>query len=402
MPDPINLAQKALEHARNLTNLYPRGSATQGEARAAEFVQRQLNLLGVTQVQVQKFNGLRSIWLFLSMAFGMALAGHAAFWLLGGPSGRPQALIISLVLFGWSGYLLWRKFSFQTVPLIQSVPHGPSQNVLAVIPPTGAVQRKLVIIAHLDIHRAVWLFASDFLMAAYAVLAPITNYGVFVAPLLYLLSLVNGLGFLAWLCVPIALAQFLGWFTGMTADLGPYSPGANDNASAVGSALALAAQLQEHPLEQTEVWLAFTGCEESGCEGMRALLDQHGASLHKAFFLDMELVGIGDRLAYLGSEGVLRRRKISPATEKLLQAAGAASGVKLEKLGGTGGAFTEMGVVWERGEQGACLTMLTPSGRPLPEWHRLSDRPERLEEKAFQQTLKFGWNVLQQYDQNGI
>ena len=75
--------ERALTHVRAVTSASPgRGSATQGEARAAEYVRRQLAALHVKNVHTQPFQGLRSIWLFLSQVFGMALVGHAAYWLL--------------------------------------------------------------------------------------------------------------------------------------------------------------------------------------------------------------------------------------------------------------------------------------------------------------------------------
>ena len=63
------------------------------------------------------------------------------------------------------------------------------------------------------------------------------------------------------------------------ADFTPFSPGANDNASGVAVALALAKELSKKPLSHTEVHLAITGCEEVGAYGMAAFLEQHAAQL---------------------------------------------------------------------------------------------------------------------------
>jgi Zn-dependent M28 family amino/carboxypeptidase len=104
----------------------------------------------------------------------------------------------------------------------------------------------------------------------------------------------------------MALHSWVG--SGVTADLGRYSPGANDNASAVGTLLALAERLKDQPLQNTALWLAFTGCEESGCDGMKTLIREHGNMLRDAIFIDVEMVGIGDRLSYIAEEGNLRRR----------------------------------------------------------------------------------------------
>ncbi len=400
LTDKPAFARQALEHASRLANLYPRGSATAGEARAAAYVQQVLGDLGIQEVQKQAFQGLRSIWLFLSLAFGAALAGHAAFWLLRRSLGGLSADLVSLMLFGWAALLLWRKFTFRSTPLAQSIPHGPSQNIVARLPAAGEARRKLVLVAHLDCHRAVWTFASDLLLRLYGVVSPLSIYGVFLAPLLYWLSLLPGLGLLAWPGLVLAVPQFLGWFTGMTADLGPYSPGANDNASAVGALLAQAERLRRQPLQHTETWLVFSGCEESGCDGMRFFLERYAAELKDALFIDLELVGIGQRLAYLGSEGVVRRLSIPRVVENLLQAA---SGIHpLVRLEFTGGAFTEMGAIWERGLAGACLMMLPQESSLPPEWHRLTDLPERLHESAFEALGGYLDSLLQRFDRLGI
>lgn len=390
-------ANKALAYARTVANMYPRGSATNGEAHAAEYVRKQLSALEIQDVRTQSFQGLRSIWLFMAMVFGLAMVGHASYWLLRGSLGILPAGLISLACFGWSGWLLWRKFTFRSVPLIQSLPHGPSQNVLAILPPVGEVRGKVVFVGHLDSHRAVWLFANDFLVKMYHLSSPISLYGLAAAPVLYGLAELTHITWIAILGGLIALVHFLGWFTGMTADLGLYSPGANDNASAVGTLLGLAEHLQHQPLQHTEVWLAFTGCEETGCEGMQAFLSEYGPRLEDAVFVDFELVGIGERLAYLRSEGMLRTRRISPQVEQLLQASAEGNDVAGVEAAGIG-AFTEAGVAWEHGYVGVCLTVQRANSRLMPEWHRLTDRGERLQEEAFRLAHDFAWKILQRIE----
>jgi putative aminopeptidase FrvX len=193
------------------------------------------------------------------------------------------------------------------------------------------------------------------------------------------------------------LVQFVGWFTGVTADLGPYSPGANDNASAVGSVLALAERLQQQPLQHTEVWLVFTGCEETGGDGLLHLLEVHGAELKEALFLDFELVGIGDRLVYLEREGLLHQRRIPPAVLERVQAVAEQQPIQ---AAGTAhlGVFTENAILWERGYQSLCLMLQRPETDLLPEWHRLTDVPSQLQPGALDLAHNFAWELIRQYD----
>jgi hypothetical protein len=392
-------SRRALSHAADITNASPgRGSATRAEAQAADYVQCQLASLGVQDIRQQPFLGLRSIWLFFALAFGLALAGHAAFWLLGRPAGWLTSLVVCLAVFGMSAFLLWRKLTFQDYPLRESLPHGPSQNVVAVLPPSGEIHHQVVLVAHLDSHRAVWGFASDLLLRLSLIIVPLAIYGVFIAPLLYLLADITHLPVFAYAAIPLALVHFLAWFTGATADLGPYSPGANDNASAVGTVLALAERLTKEPLAHTEIWLAFTGCEESGCDGMRVFLAENGERLKGAFFLDFELVGIGERLGYLQSEGILRRCSIPAEIEKLSQEIGQAFGGLQPLKAAAFGAFTENGLLLEKGFRSLCLMVFRKDSHLLPEWHRLTDRADRLQASALGLAHDFAWKLIQDLD----
>jgi hypothetical protein len=390
------LGERALEHARVLARR-GRGSTTQAEAEAADYVQGKLAQLGVEDIRRQPFRGLRSLWLFLSLAFGLALVGHAAMWMLGDVLGKWEALTVSLIAFGMSGYLLWRKFTFRSYPLQETLPYGESQNVLAVIPPQGEVQQRAILVGHLDSHRAVVWYANDWLVRVYTLISPLVVWGVLAAPLLYALRVMTDLPIFGWLGVALGGLHFLGWFTGVTADLGPYSPGANDNAAAVGIVLALAEQLKKAPLAHTEVHLAFTGCEETGCDGMLHLLHTQGEILKDALFIDLELPGIGERLVYLPAEGVVRRKRIPAEVEVLVRLAGEAFDLR-PASGSTAGYFTEAGAAWEHGFKAICLVTLPEGSNLLPEWHRLTDRPERLQPEAMGRMGELVWALLSMID----
>jgi len=384
-------------HTRNLTTASPgRGSATSAEARAAGYVQTFLTNLGIAS-RLQPFLGLRSIWLFTALAMGMTLVGHAAYWLLAQAVYPFLAAFLSTIPFIFSGILMWRKFTFQDYPLQDTLPHGASQNVLAVLSPKESVRRRVVLVAHLDSHRQVWLFASDILVRVYARLLPVGIWGILLSPLFYLSAAISGLQALAVPGAILAVGHFLAWFTGMTADLGPYSPGANDNAAAVGTLLALAERLKVEPLQQTEVWLAFTGCEETGCDGMRHLLKEEAETLIEAIFLDLELVGIGERLVYLQEEGLVRRKRIPAQIEQLALEAGKEANIQPFKTPAAG-FFTENGTLWEKGFASLCIMNLRQVNDLPPEWHRHSDVVERLESSALECAQDFTWRFLQIID----
>jgi hypothetical protein len=395
---PHNWANRALNHARLITSASPgRGSATRLEAQAADYARHHLSNLGITNLRTQPFTGSRSIWFFLSLVFGIAVMGHLGFALLQPALGQWGAWAVSLVVFSFSFWLMWRKFSFREYPFEDLLPNGPSQNVIAVLPPSGDVHQQVVLLAHLDTHRAVIWFATDILVSLYSFLAPLVIFGILAAPLFYALSILTGLAVFVWLGIALAFLQFLAWFTGVTADLGVYSPGANDNAAALGSVLSLAERLQGEPLQHTQVTVLLTGCEETGCDGLRAFLDQAGHHYAEALFVNFELVGVGDRLVYLEREGVIRWRKMPPATAQLLHSL---EGHEIQPASlGVSSTFTETGLLWGRGYQAACL-MMQRSNNPLPaHWHRMTDTPDNLADTALQKTHDFAWALLQKIDQ---
>ena len=157
--------------------------------------------------------------------------------------------------------------------------------------------------------------------------------------------------------------------------------------------MALAERLKQEPLEHTEVWLAFTGCEETGCGGMLNLLREHGKQLTEALFIDLELPGIGDRLVYLPAEGVVRRRRIPAEVEQLVKQAGEPFGVEAA-AGSAAGYFTEAGAAREHGFKAVCLLTLPKGSSFLPEWHRLTDTPERLQPEALRRMGELVWGIF--------
>jgi len=396
-PDISTYAQRALVQARKLA-ANPRGSATEAEKQAAEYVQAQLKALGVVDIQLQPFSGERSIWLFVALAFGLALVGHAAFWLLRQPVGKVPAMIIAMLVFGFSGYLVWRKFTSEDYPLHNNLPHGPSQNVIATIPPRQGTRQRVVLVAHLDSHRAVFWFASDFMVRLFGIVSIIAIGGVYAAIPVYLLAGLTPYPIFAWLGGILAGFHFIAWFTGVTADLGRYSPGANDNASSVGTLLSLAERLRSQPLQNTEVWLAFTGCEESSGDGMLALLKEKGAELKQAVFIDFEMVGIGDAISYIREEGNLSRHTIPAELERLVKEAGKEFGVGQVSTPFVG-ASTECSILLKHGYKAVCLIGFRKGSSNMPEWHRLTDTPDRLQGDALQRIHMLAWDLLQRLDQ---
>ena len=152
------------------------------------------------------------------------------------------------------------------------------------------------------------------------------------------------------------------------------------------------------PLQNTEIWLAFTGCEETGCDGMLALLKEHGSMLKDALFVDFELVGIGDRISYVHEEGNLHRRVIPTEVETLINEVGKPYGLHPATTPLIG-ASTEGGTLWELGYKAVCFSAHHQGSPILPEWHRLTDTPDHLQMNTLERVHSLAWDLLQRFDQ---
>jgi len=104
-------------------------------------------------------------------------------------------------------------------------------------------------------------------------------------------------------------------------------PGANDNLSAVGVLLGLAAALRERPVEGARVLLISTGSEESFSEGMQGFGERHFDELNRdrTEMVCLECLG-GPTLIVIEGEGMLRMRDYPAHMREALALAAADAG----------------------------------------------------------------------------
>jgi Zn-dependent M28 family amino/carboxypeptidase len=192
--------------------------------------------------------------------------------------------------------------------------------------------------------------------------------------------------------------QLFGIVMCLHADFTPYSPGANDNASGVAVALTIAARLRRAPLANTEVHLAFTGCEEVGDYGIAAYLDRYAAEFGPdAVYAILDEVGLG-QIKYLSSDGLLLRHRTHPRALEL------AREVKrrlpeVPIIEGIGTAYTDALQATKRGL--IALTVCTipdPKSNVESHWHRMTDRVETLNHHDLSNTIEFTWTLLRTVD----
>src|SRR4051812_46094488 len=271
----------------------PRPSASEGEARAAEWIAERLRSHGCdVQVDVEPAYG--DFWkpLFALNALGLVAAKV-----------RRRGLRRILALLAAAGmadeialgpYITRRLVSRRRT----------TTNVVAVTGDPSA-DRTLVVMAHHDAARTSFIFSQEpqkwiwrnypNYIATHDTSAPVW-FPMVAAPLLVALGLRRtGTA----LC---ALGAFV------FGDMGrqPSVPGANDNLTGVSALVGVARALEEEPIEGLRVMLVSAGAEETLQEGIRAFGRRHFGSLprDRTWFLNLDQLASAD-LVPLEAEGSL-------------------------------------------------------------------------------------------------
>ena len=388
-------AQRALEHIRYLSvTIGRRGSCTSAERQAAQYSVDQMDEMGVQNARLESFKGAPSTYRPFALAFGVALLGTLSIWL--GEQRLWLALAALLNGLGALGMLAESDISPNWTHRL--LPRGTSHNALGVIPATIQRRHSLVLCAHVDTHRTPVFYSTPTWRRLFSMLVGIAFLSMAAGGAFFALGALLGATWVRGLGVVIALFQACVVILCIHADLTPYTPGANDNASGVGVVLETGRRLAKEPLPFTEVWLVFTGCEETGASGMAAFLDDHAKELGSdAVYIILDEAGLG-KLQYLTVDGLVIKRPTHPKALELARRAVAA----LPSLGMTprlGLAYTDALVATKRKLIALTLGCLPEAGGGEPShWHQITDTLEHVDRRALEDALAMTWQIVKEVD----
>jgi hypothetical protein len=386
-----------------------RGSCTTRERESAEYVADRLRSFGVQSVQIEPFKAIPSTYWPYGLAFALALTGSLVSLLYAG-TGSPflGALVLGALLLGALFNVLGFWAMLAETELVSSwthwfLPRAQSQNVTGSLQPAGPVKARAVLCAHLDTHRTPVFYSSNAWYAAFSALVGLALLSMAAGALGYGLGALLGAGWTRWLGLVLIPIQGFALAMCLHADFTPYSPGANDNASGAAVALAIAEQLKESPLSNTEVCFAFTGCEEVGDWGMGAYLNGHAQELGAdAFYVIIDQVGAG-RLKFLTADGLFLKHKTHPRALQVARQA-AANRQDVEAFAGVGLAYTDALKATKRGLIALTLCAVPQNGPPGgspsgSNWHQMTDTIENVVSSDLLKTCEFTWEILRLVDQ---
>ncbi len=266
-----------LDHIRFLSEeIGPRGPTREGERKGADYAQAQFQKMGLNPV-FETFRSARSIFLPHLIGSLLMLAAFIIYPLTGILSAIIAALLSIIVL-----VTELQELGFQNNLYRLILPKGESQNVHAVIPPSGEHTCDLVIVGHLDSQRTPFIFRSPKHVKFYDNFVTLVFVTFIVQVLLYSLSIFFPWSWVWYATIPTAICSIALALICFEADSTPFTAGANDNATAVGMVLTLAEQFKKKPLEHTRVWAVCTGCEEVQHYGMIDFYHRHLADLKES------------------------------------------------------------------------------------------------------------------------
>ena len=389
--------QSALSHIRYLSEtIGGRGSCTSNERQAAEYTAEQMQTLGVQDVRLEPYKGAPSTYRPYVLTFSVALLGTLGVWLY------PERWMLALaaVLSTLGAWAMLAETDFTNNWTRWLLPKGGSQNAVGVIPPTGETKHRVVLCAHVDTHRTPIFYASKTWNTLFSLLVAGSLVSMLISALAYTLGAVFAWEWVRWVGLAAAAMEVFALVMTLHADFTPFSPGANDNASGVGVILSLAGRTAREPLTHTEVWLAFTGCEEAASYGMLAFLDSHAEELGvDTVYIIIDQVGFG-HLCYLTADGLVRKHPTHPRALELARAAAAVQPdiITTERVGL---AYTDAVPVTKRGLVALTLCALPPPGSDETiHWHQMTDTLDHIDPQMLADAHAFTWQILNDIDQS--
>jgi hypothetical protein len=385
----------ALQHIQYLSeSIGGRGSCTPQARQAAGYIHAELEKLGVQQVGYQPFRGKPSAYRPYVLAFLAASTGSLLALLFGDRWALVAGALLNL-LGTWAMFAETQfKPSWATL-FLRSV---PTCNVTGVILPSVTVQNRVVLCAHFDTHHTPIFYSTARWQRLFSLLVSAAFGSMVLGGLIFSLAALFNWAALRWVGLLLLPFQWFNLLMTASADFTPFSPGANDNASGVGSALALVNRLKSQPLQRTAIHLLFTDCEETGAGGITAFLDQQMQELgDQAVYIVLDEVGNG-RVKYITDDGLVIKHPTHPRALDLERRA--AAGLQRPALEMPGTAYTDALPATMRGRIAVTVCSALLEHRVSgSHWHQMSDRIEFIDHQSLQDTHTFTWRIMQLIDQ---
>lgn len=203
--------------------------------------------------------------------------------------------------------------------------------------------------------------------------------------------------------LPSTLILLAAVFAFVDIELSDVVPAANDNASGVAAALALATDLDRDTPEHLDVWVLLTGGGEALQEGMRAFVRSHRHELDRTntFFVCLHALGRG-RVRYEAGGGWAVTHTMNRRLVELCDAVGEADREGENRYGARPlyhGYANDATVARVWGYPAIAIQCLTDAGI-VPGQRTLHDIPENVDEAALERARDFTLELIRALDRD--
>ncbi len=393
---PRACAAYSIETIRAIIERFgPRPPGSEGERQCQEFLRDEMAQVGLHPTLEPFTVAQKGFMAMPAVCAILALCALPLYWWA--PRFAPIPVLLALAVCVCE-LLLYKHV------LTPFFPKSTSYNLWAALPPSGTLQRRLILCGHADAAFE-WNFLRWFprifpffpvlilLSVAYVLL---TSLGV------ALFGASTAEGFWRWLGLSQLLAlPGLGCGLFFT-NFDMVSPGAGDNLTGALIATAMARLMKENnlALEHTELVFLVTGSEEAGLEGARAFLaaHQHEWADAPTSCIAFDTICEPEHLAvYVRDLNSLVRH--DPALCRLIQDAGRDCGLNLPEsnvpLGASdAAAFAQAGV--------SAAAVCAMDHAPAHYYHNRRDDLEALSAECLEQTFQLTMAVCDYFDQKGL
>lgn len=389
-----NSAQTLLDHIHALAvTIGPRGATRPEERQAADYAFQHVEALGY-QPEMEHFRSATTIYLPHIITALLMLIAFIIYPLFGRAS---AAIAAGLSLFALVSDLL--ELGFLPNPLRWVTPKGNSQNVFATLDPQHDYRQDLILVGHLDTHQTGKIFSSRGWVKFFQTFTTIA-FAAFSAQVgFFLAGIIAQWNWLWYASIPSALAALILLAICWEADRAPFSPGANDNASAVAMVLTLAENLRNAPLNHTRVWFVLTGCEEVQHYGMIDFIKRHKQTWVDPKVLVFEMVGVAGP-AWETKEGIIvpfkPDKNLVQIVETIAKQHPELGAYPTFIVGGN----SEMADAHRAKLPAITFFGLTPDGH-APYWHQLADTPDKMDPNVLANTYQFTRLFIDRVDAGG-
>jgi hypothetical protein len=380
---------------------FERGSASEGELRAAEWLSGAFRGQGLRDVRIEEepeANG--TFWWSIGLLAGSAsIAGIAA------RRGGPAARLLAAATGAAAAALIADEMPPGRRTFRRMLPRRSAHQVLAEAGPADA-ERTVVVMSHHDAAHTAFFFNPAITEAVGEAAPWVFERNDTSPPLMW--PVVGGPALVA-AGAALGSRKLTGLGTFLSAGsaafmvhigAGEVVPGANDNGTGCVAALALAGALAERPPQNTRILFLSTS-EEALCEGMGMFMERHAHELpsDRTFFLCLDTLG-SPNLLVLRGEGMLKLREYPAESLELLDSTAEELGIELwpnlRLRNATDGVFP-LAAGYQCVSVASCNRWKNPSN-----YHWKTDVPENVDYGTVADAIRLSEAVIRKLDERWV